>query len=104
MISLQGVQMVTKIIDNKNNGKVIDELKENLEKSSKISIISAYFTIYAYQELQNELKNIEELRFIFTSPAFITEKLKKKKENYIFLDLMELVKILLILNMDKSRA
>ena len=50
MISLQGVQMVTKIIDNKNNGKVIDELKENLEKSSKISIISAYFTIYVYQE------------------------------------------------------
>ena len=36
MISLQGVQMVTKIIDNKNNGKVIDELKESLEKSSKI--------------------------------------------------------------------
>ena len=27
-----------------------------LEKGSKLSIISAYFTMYAYYELRNELK------------------------------------------------
>ena len=36
-----------KMLDNKRNGKVSDELKENLKKGSKLSIISAYFTIYA---------------------------------------------------------
>ena len=44
--------METKVLDNKNNGRVIDELKAGLETSSKLSIISAYFTIYAFQELK----------------------------------------------------
>lgn len=95
--------MTPEFIDNVNK-TLKSSLKEEIKAGSKISKAAACFSIYAYQELQNELKNIEELRFIFTSPAFITEKLKKKKENFIFLDLMELVEILLILNMDKSRA
>ena len=95
--------MIPKFIDNVNK-TLKSSLKEEIKAGSKISIAAACFSIYAYQELQNELKNIEELRFIFTSPAFITEKLKKKKENFIFLELMELVEILLILSMDKSRA
>ena len=95
--------MTPEFIDNVNK-TLKSSLKEEIKSGSKISIAAACFSIYAYQELQNELKNIEELRFIFTSPAFITEKLKKKKEDFIFLDLMELVEILLILNMDKSRA
>lgn len=95
--------MTPEFIDNVNK-TLKSSLKEEIKPGSKISIAAACFSIYAYQELQNELKNIEELRFIFTSPAFITEKLKKKKEDFIFLDLMELVEILLILNMDKSRA
>lgn len=83
MISLQGVQMVTKIIDNKNNGKVIDELKENLEKSSKISIISAYFTIYAYQELKKELSKIDSLRFLFTEQNFKKQDEELLRQYYI---------------------
>lgn len=39
-----------KIIDNKRNGKVVTELKDNICNGSKLSIISAYFTIYAYNE------------------------------------------------------
>ena len=62
--------MTTKILDNKNNGKVIDELRENFEKSSKLSIISAYFTIYAFQELKKELSKIDSLRFLFTEQNF----------------------------------
>ena len=41
-----------KIIDNKRNGKVVTELRENVIKGSKLSVISAYFTIYAYEELK----------------------------------------------------
>jgi len=34
-----------KILDNKRNGKVIDELKNDLVKGSRLPVISAYFTI-----------------------------------------------------------
>lgn len=56
-------------LDNKVN-KVGDELKDNIEKGSRISIISSYFTIYAFKELKKELSKIDELRFIFTEPMF----------------------------------
>ena len=35
--------------------------KEEIKPGSKISVAAACFSIYAYQELQNELKNIDEL-------------------------------------------
>lgn len=75
--------MTTKILDNKNNGKVIDELKENFEKSSKLSIISAYFTIYAYQELKKELSKIDSLRFLFTEQNFKKQDDELLRQYYI---------------------
>lgn len=61
-----------------------DDLKVEIKKNSKLSIAAAYFSIYAFAELKKELENIEELRFIFTSPTFITEKTpKEKREFYI---------------------
>ena len=57
------------MLDNKKNGTVYGELKENLKKGSKLSIISAYFTIYAYYALRNELSKIMMMRFIFTKPS-----------------------------------
>lgn len=75
--------MTTKILDNKNNGKVIDELRENLEKSSKLSIISAYFTIYAFQELKKELSKIDSLRFLFTEQNFKKQDDELLRQYYI---------------------
>lgn len=75
--------MTTKILDNKNNGKVIDELRENLEKSSKLSIISAYFTIYAFQELKKELSKIDLLRFLFTEQNFKKQDDELLRQYYI---------------------
>lgn len=57
-------------------------LKEEIKPRSKISIAAACFSIYAYQELKSELKNIDELRFIFTSPTFVAEKTKKEKREF----------------------
>ena len=49
-----------------------------------MSVAAACFSIYAYQELKKQLEGIEELRFIFTSPTFITEKASKaQREFYI---------------------
>ena len=40
--------------------------------------------MYAYSELKKQLESIDEFRFIFTSPTFVTEKAKKQKcEFYI---------------------
>lgn len=58
------------ILDNKKNGKVGDVLKQSIQKNSKLSIISGYFTIYAFKELKKELTKIKELRLLFTSPIF----------------------------------
>lgn len=72
-----------KIIDNINN-TVKNDLQAGISKGSKLSIAAACFSIYAYQELKNQLECIDELRFIFTSPTFITEKISKaQREFYI---------------------
>ena len=55
-----------------------------IKSGSRISIAAASFSIYAFQELREQLKDIEELRFIFTSPSFVTEKsAKQRREFYI---------------------
>lgn len=66
-----------------NTEKIVkDDLIETIKPKSKVSIAAACFSIYAYQELKKELEKIEELRFIFTSPAFIQEKAKKEKREF----------------------
>lgn len=62
-----------------------DDLSVEIQKGSKLSIAAACFSIYAFQELKRELQEIDELRFIFTSPTFTTEKVKREKRSFIFL-------------------
>ena len=63
---------------------VKNDLAVTIEKGSRLSIAAACFSIYAYQVLKKQFDNIDELRFIFTSPAFVTEKApKEKREFYI---------------------
>ncbi len=69
------------IIDNINK-TLRDDLKVEIKDGSKLSIAAACFSIYAFQELKEELKGIDELRFIFTSPTFTTEKAKKEKREF----------------------
>ena len=72
-----------KILDNINQ-TVRDDLSQTIHKNSKLSIAAACFSIYAYHELKKQLDSVEEIRFIFTSPTFITEKTPKvKREFYI---------------------
>ena len=59
-----------------------EDLSVEIKKGSKLSIAAACFSIYAFQELKNQLSNIDELRFIFTSPTFVTEKAKKEKREF----------------------
>ena len=70
-----------KLIDNINE-TLRDDLKDEIQPGSKLSIAAACFSIYAFQELREQLSNIDELRFIFTSPTFVTEKTKKEKREF----------------------
>ena len=61
-----------------------DDLSSEIKSGSKVSIAAACFSIYAFQELKKQLSQIDELRFIFTSPTFVTEKAdKERREFYI---------------------
>ncbi len=61
---------------------VIDDLRKTMSKGSKVSIAAASFSIYAFEALQKELEEVEELRFIFTSPTFNREREKKQKREF----------------------
>ena len=61
---------------------VRDDLAVTINPHSRLSIAAACFSIYAFQELKTELEEIDELRFIFTSPTFTTEKAKKEKREF----------------------
>lgn len=70
-----------KVIDNIST-LLRDELIENIKKGSKMTIAAFCFSMYAYKELKKQLDNIEELRFIFTSPTFVKESAKKEKREF----------------------
>ena len=66
------------------NYKVVDDLRVTLRKGSKVSIASACFSIYAFNELREQLEGLDELRFIFTAPSFLKEREpKQRREFYI---------------------
>ncbi|MGM9748470.1 MAG: SNF2-related protein, partial [Candidatus Cryptobacteroides sp.] len=63
---------------------VADDLKVQLGKGGKVCVAAACFSFYAFEALKRELENIDEFRFIFTSPAFTKDfSSKQKREFYI---------------------
>ena len=70
-----------KLIDNVNS-RLSDELKVEIKKGSKMAIAASSFSIYAFEALKKELKSIDELKFIFTSPTFLEEKLNKESREF----------------------
>ena len=72
-----------KFFDNVTN-IVRDDMTETITRGSRVSIAAACFSMYAYNELKKQLEGVDEFRFIFTSPTFVTEKeSKQKREFYI---------------------
>lgn len=69
------------LIDNINK-TLKDDLSAEIKPGSKLYIAAACFSIYAFQELKKELKNIDKLNFIFTSPTFTMDKTKKEKREF----------------------
>ncbi|EOS62181.1 hypothetical protein C815_00072 [Firmicutes bacterium M10-2] len=73
--------MEVKVFDNVTE-IVRDDMASTLSKGSKVSIAAACFSMYAYKELKKQLESVDECRFIFTSPTFVTEKAEKQKREF----------------------
>lgn len=61
----------TLIRDNKNYGSVGEFLKDVIREGSDLSVVSAYFTIFAYYGLHEQLDSIKNMKFLFGEPTFV---------------------------------
>ena len=61
---------------------MMDDLKTKMSEGSSLSIAAASFSIYAFEALKKEFESIDELRFIFTSPTFVKDKIRKEKREF----------------------
>ena len=72
------------IRDNLRRGTVHKFLEEGIQNGSNLSVVSAYFTIYAYEKLQHVLNEIGELRFLFGDPDFIKRMAPNNRDKKAF--------------------
>ena len=73
--------MEVKVFDNVTE-ILRDDMASTISKGCKVSIAAACFSMYAYKELKKQLESVDECRFIFTSPTFVTEKVEKQKREF----------------------
>ncbi len=71
--------------DNYTRGTVDDFLRAKTQNGSNLSIVSAYFTIYAFDALKEELNCMENLDFLFGEPSFVNRLDPNKTEKKAFL-------------------
>ena len=58
------------LIDNINR-LLGDDLKRTIEPGDRLKIAASCFSMYAFEALKEELDQLDELQFIFTSPTFV---------------------------------
>ena len=59
----------TLIRDNNDYGGVGEFLKDVVKEGSELSVVSAYFTIFAYYGLHEQLDSIKSMKFLFGEPT-----------------------------------
>ena len=59
------------LVDNRANGKVGDLLKEHVTPGSKLSIVSALFSIYGFEAFASELAKVDSVRLLLTSAGIV---------------------------------
>lgn len=61
-----------RIIDNERR-TVAEHLQSALADADKFDLVSAYFTIYGYELLEDELSQVKNVRFLFGEPASVED-------------------------------
>lgn len=72
------------IRDNYIRGSMGESLKCLITPGSNLSFVSAYFTIFAYEHLKEQLSNINQLRFLFGDPRFVSSLNPGEDEKKVF--------------------
>ena len=65
------VSIASGIHDDHKRGPVGGFLKGKIRKDADLSVVSAYFTIYAVEALKYQLLDINHPNFLFGEPGFI---------------------------------
>ena len=60
------------ILDNRTH-TVADYLRKNLWDADDFRLVSAYFSIYGYAQLEEALDSVDEVRFLFGDPASVED-------------------------------
>ena len=71
--------------DNHKRGNVAEFLMEKIRSGSNLSVVSAYFTIYAYDAMKEVLDSIEHMDFLFGEPTFVNRLDPNKTEKKSFI-------------------
>ena len=66
------MQLYDHILDNQTRS-VADYLRRNLRDAEAFRLVSAYFTIYGYELLVDELDKLGEVRFLFGDPTSVDD-------------------------------
>jgi hypothetical protein len=59
------------IRDNHRRGSAADFLRAKIADGAELSVVTAYFTIYAYARLRGDLNRIGKMRLLFGEPRFV---------------------------------
>ena len=60
------------ILDNREH-KVVDFLRKVLTDADVFRLVSAYFTIFGYEVLQEQLHGVGDVRFLYGAPDSVGE-------------------------------
>ncbi len=70
--------------DNHTRGTVAGFLTDTIRAHADLSIVSAYFTIYAYEAMSAALDQIGHCRFLFGEPTFVNRLDPDRSEKKVF--------------------
>jgi hypothetical protein len=59
-----------------------DDLSRIVKQGDKISVAASVFSMYAFDELREQLESVEEFRFIYTQPTFAKARAKKEQREF----------------------
>lgn len=73
--------MESGFFDNKTN-ILKDDLVKIIQEGDTVSVAASVFSMYAFNELREQLESLEEFRFIYTEPTFAKERAKKEQREF----------------------
>ena len=59
-----------------------DDLVGVIKEGDTVSVAASVFSMYAFNELREQLESLDEFRFIYTEPTFAKERAKKEQREF----------------------